>query len=292
MKKKILIIGGDSRLAVNLKSLLKKKKLPFIATSRRKKLNYLDLNNIDKFKIPKNVSASVILGGITNYRDCEKLKNSNTINTINIPKLAFKILKKKIFLCYVSSNTVLNYKKAASECQKTNPKFGYAIQKAKAENKLLNFVKLNKLDNYFSILRITKNICENTQPFKEWIKNIRNNESINSYSDLFFSPVLFKNSSHILFKILKKKRGGIFHLSNKHNLDYYSFANKLIKYLGLKINVIKKLSNQDRINLYYKHKITSLNMNFTNKILKTNYIDLYEIFDFFKKKINKKYLKL
>lgn len=289
MRKKILIIGGDSRLGKELKTLCKKKNISIIATSRRIEKNYLDLNNIHKFKIPKNISAAVILGGVTSYSDCEKFKKkSNTINTINIPELAFKILQKKIFLCYVSSNTVLNYRKPPSEYQKPNPKFEYSIQKAKAENKLLNFVRINKFDEYFSILRLTKNISENTKPFKEWIKNIQNNESIKAYDDLFFSPILFTNSSNVLLKILKNKKKGIFHLSNKLSLNYYNFANKLIKFLGLKISVIRKSSNDDGVNLNYKHNVSSLNMNSTIKRLKINYVDLHHIFQFFKIKINEK----
>lgn len=289
MNNKILIIGGDSKLAQEFIRLCKKKKISFIATSRKRKKNYLELNNVKKFKIPQNIGSCVILGGITDYYKCNKYKEkSRKINTINIPELAFKILRKKIFLCYVSSNTVFNYQTPSPEYKKLNPKFEYAKQKKIAENKLINFSNLNKLDQYLSILRLTKNICQNTMPFKTWIKNINNNENIVAFDDLFFSPILFTNSADILLKILNKKENGIFHLSNKYSLSYYSFAIKLIKYLKLKINVIKKSSTNYGINLFYKNRIASLSMNSTIKKLKVKYINLDEIFNFFKIKINEK----
>ena len=98
MKNKILIIGGDSRLAKEFKKKLKTKKINFIATSRRTKKNYLDFKTIKNFKIPKNTTCCIILGGITNYNECENNKiKTRKINTINIPKLAIKIYLRKYF---------------------------------------------------------------------------------------------------------------------------------------------------------------------------------------------------
>lgn len=289
MKNNILIIGGDSRLAKELKKKLKKKKIKFIATSRRTKKNYLDFKTIKDFKIPKNTTCCIILGGITNYNECENNKiKTRKINTINIPKLAIKILSKKIFLCYVSSNTVLNYKFPANENAKVNPKFEYALQKSKVEKKLLDFARLKKLNEYLSILRLTKNVCQNTQPFKVWINQIKNKKNIVAFDDLFFSPILFENSADILLKIIEQKKVGIFHLSNKKNLNYYNFAKKLLSYLGSKNKVIKKSSKDYGLNLLYKHNISSLSMNYTKKKLKVNYVKLNEIFKFFERKINEK----
>lgn len=289
LKKKILIIGGDSRLAKELKNKLIKKKINFIATSRRKRKNYLDFKNINDFKIPENISCCIILGGITDYNECENnKKKTRMINAINIPKLAIKIISKKVFLCYVSSNTVLNYNYPANENKKTNPKFEYSLQKSDVENKLINYANSKKLNQHLSILRLTKNICQNTQPFKKWIKQIKNKKNIEAFDDLYFSPILFSSSANILFKIIKHKKIGIFHLSNKHNLNYFVFAKKLIKYLRLKNKIIKKSSKDYGINLLYKHDVSSLSMRYTRQKLKVNYVKLNEIFKFFKNKINAK----
>ena len=52
-------------------------------------------------EIPKNTTCCIILGGITNYNECENNKiKTRKINTINIPKLAIKILSKKILFLW------------------------------------------------------------------------------------------------------------------------------------------------------------------------------------------------
>ena len=60
MKNKILIIGGDSRLAKELKKKLKKKKIKFIATSRRTKKNYLDFKTIKDFVVTGESTKNVV----------------------------------------------------------------------------------------------------------------------------------------------------------------------------------------------------------------------------------------
>ena len=153
---------------------------------------------------------------------------------------------------------------------------------------MLDFARLKKLNEYLSILRLTKNVCQNTQPFKVWINQIKNKKNIVAFDDLFFSPILFENSADILLKIIEQKKVGIFHLSNKKNLNYYNFAKKLLSYLGSKNKVIKKSSKDYGLNLLYKHNISSLSMNYTKKKLKVNYVKLNEIFKFFERKINEK----
>ena len=182
----------------------------------------------------------------------------------------------------------MNYKLPPNENKKVNPRFEYAHQKSKVEKKLLDFAGLKKLHKYLSILRLTKNVCKNTQPFKIWINQIKNKQNIVAFDDLFFSPILFENSADILLKIIKQKKGGIFHLSNKKNLNYFNFATELLKYLGSENKVIKKSSKDYGLNLLYKHNISSLSMKYTNQKLKVNYVKLNEIFKYFEKKINEK----
>ena len=42
-----------------------------------------------------------------------------------------------------------------------------------------------------------------------------------------------ENSADTIIKILTNKLQGIFHLSNKQNLNYYQFATKLFLYLKI-----------------------------------------------------------
>ena len=291
MKKKILIIGGDSRLGKVLKFELKKEKIKFVATSRKKNSkNYLDLNDINDFKINQNFSACVILAGITNYNDCEKKKNkSRLINCKNIIQISKKILNKNIFLCYVSTNTVFKSKSKSNEKSTPRPNFEYARQKYFVEKKLSNYVKNKNKSDLFSILRLTKNVSKHTEPFKSWILDIQKGNKIKAFDDLYFSPILFENSANMIKKILNKKVAGTFHVSNRYNLNYYQFALKLFSYLNLdKKKLIKINSKKQKINLIFKNKQAALSMMYTKSVLKTNYVNLIQILSYIKKQINEK----
>jgi len=70
VKKKILVIGGDSKIGKYLVPFLKKNNYLVISTSRNKKrLNknkiFLDLSKIDNFTIPNNIDATIFLASIT-----------------------------------------------------------------------------------------------------------------------------------------------------------------------------------------------------------------------------------
>ena len=97
LKNKILSIGGDSYLAKNFTSFLKKKKIKYLKTSRRKKnKNFMDLTKVEKFKIPANISSAIIFSYQNNITYCEEnFKDAYLINVRNILILIKKLLSKK-----------------------------------------------------------------------------------------------------------------------------------------------------------------------------------------------------
>ena len=74
--KKILLIGGDSRLAKVFFNKYKSKKTFKIqkTTRRPQKKNsiFLNLNDISKFNNYNGYDTVVIIGGVVDYYECEK----------------------------------------------------------------------------------------------------------------------------------------------------------------------------------------------------------------------------
>ena len=111
MKEKVLIVGGDSKIA---KFLIKdlKKNFHIISTTRRKKTIsrnkiFLDLVKLKSFVLPKNINYAVILAGIDGHKKCsENYKHSYLINSVIIPKLIKKLILNKIFVCFVNTSAV------------------------------------------------------------------------------------------------------------------------------------------------------------------------------------------
>ena len=64
------------------------------------------------------------------------------------------------------------------------------------------------------------------------VEKIKKNKKIKAFSDLYFSPISFKDTALLSLKITKKKLSGIFHLSGKKDYNYYQFAKMLAVKLG------------------------------------------------------------
>lgn len=189
--KKILLIGGDSRLGKifynNYNKLYK-----IYRTSRKKKIDYyLDLKKVKNFQNTTKFDYVLFIAGIVDYQECEKnFDEAKKINLNNIPFLAKKFLNQGSHVIFISTNTVFkSKKKKPKEKDKTNPSFNYSKLKDMTEKKLLIFKK-----NFpkISILRLTKNIDKNTKPFDDWIKILKNSGKINCFKDLFFAPILLR----------------------------------------------------------------------------------------------------
>ena len=275
--KNVLVVGGNSRLAKEIKKIIKNKNFNIYYTHRKKYKNSLQLNikkpNLKKIKEyinKKNINSVIFCAGITDYYDCKKnFKKAYEINCIQTTKLIKLFLNLNIFTCFVSTNTVFEKKTPQNEYDEANPKFDYSKMKKITENKIISYSKKKKIYKKLSILRLTKNVNKKTEPFNSWIKFIKQDKKIKCFNDLFFAPVRFRDSAEILFKIIQKEAYGIFHLSGEKDLNYYEFARLLVKKLNKSyLQIISTTSTKEKKKLLFKNSITALGMKNTKKKLK------------------------
>ena len=283
----ILLIGGDAKLSGELISVFKKNNVKYCATSRRKNLKinfiYLDLNKVDDFKIPPNISKVIFVGGVTDYKLCEKEPEyAEFINCNQIPKLASKMIQMNIPVYFISTNTVFtNDKGMPNEYDNHNPSSSYSKLKSVTEKNLYKFTPKD-LHNNISIIRLTKNINLFTEPFYDWIKDLKKNKLIYPFKDLFFSPVLFNNSANAIFKIVFNNYKGNFHFSGEKDFSYDQFAYLLVKKLGFDKDLVSPiLSAQKNVKLIYNNNITALNMEITSKSTGLKPVMIEEIIKYF-----------
>ena len=237
--KKILLIGGDSRLGKIFYAKYKKNFEIYRTRKKKGRLDiFLDLKNIEKFKTIIKFDYVLFIAGVVDYTECEKNFNyAKKINCINIPRLAKNFLIQEAHIIFISTNTVFKYKKKIpNENDKTCPGFNYAKLKDMTEKKLL---LLKKDYPKITILRLTKNIDKNTAPFNKWINDINKSITINAFKDLFFAPILFEDSAKLIFCVIKKNLYGIYHLSGEKDLNYCEFAKLLIKKKQKKLKAIE-----------------------------------------------------
>jgi len=294
VKKKILVIGGDSKIGKYLVPFLKKNNYLVISTSRNKKrLNknkiFLDLSKIDNFTIPNNIDATIFLASITKIKECEdNYKLAYKVNGINTLKLINKLIEKNIFVCFLSSSIVFKNKtNLPKEDDNHQPKSNYAKLKSFVEKNIFKLTKKIKKEKLLCILRVTKNVDTFTEPFNAWIRQINKRSKFSAFKDLYFSPITFHDTTKIILKIVKKKYHGNYHISGERDINYSDFAKKLLKYNNLSHNLLHScFSYEKNIKLYSNNRITGLDMKKTSKIVKIKPTKIKKILKLFSNKIN------
>jgi len=293
VKKKILVIGGDSKIGKYLIPFLKKSNYSVISTTRNKKKIkkskvFLDLSKIEKFTIPMNIDSAIFLASITKIKDCEdNYKQAYKVNGINTLKLINKLVQKNVFVCFLSTSIVFKNKtNLPKEDDMHKPISNYAKLKSFVEKKVFNFTKKIKKEKLLCVLRVTKNVDTFTEPFSDWIRQINKRSKFSALKDLYFSPVTFHDTIKIILKIIQKKYHGNYHFSGERDINYSDFARKLLKYNNLNQNLLHScFSYEKNIKLYSNNRITGLDMKKTSKIIKIKPTKIKKIIKLFSRKI-------
>jgi len=252
-KEKVLIIGGGGQIGSELYSYLKKKNINTFKTTRNKKLTnektfYFDLEKPSYHFLKNQFTAVVICASATNIhlieKEPRKFRNLNVINTI---KLIKELSKKKIFIIFLSSNSVFDGKKQFyKHYDKTCPTNLYGKYKSEVEE-YLNF----NLKKNSCILRLTKVISKNTPIIRYWNKKLNNGKMIWAYKDRFMAPIKIFKVIQTIEILVKKKQNGIFQLGGSKEISNFEFVKNLYKKFPNFIKLIKpKASNKNGVITY------------------------------------------
>tara|TARA_B100000941_G_scaffold231045_1_gene173453 strand:+ start:41 stop:820 length:780 start_codon:yes stop_codon:yes gene_type:complete len=238
-KKKVLIVGIESLIGSHIKRKFSKKFKIYGTSYKKNKLNkktfFLNLKN-PNLNIIKKKKFDIILmcAGKNNLKYCQKnYKKAYKINYIGIKKIFEKAIKENIFIVFISSNVVFSGKKKFYKVSdKPSPKSNYGKLKLRIENFLKKQPKRS-----FCILRLTKIYSKNVGIIYNWKKKMNLKQKIHLNCSFKISPLAIENISKYLFKIIIKKKNGIYHLSNKKEFTLKEFLNEKIgEYKNLVIN--------------------------------------------------------
>lgn len=228
MKKKILIIGGDSLLGNYLYEKLNK--INFVVkTSKRNNYNsvYFDLNMDDySFFLKNNFDYVFYLIANSDIYDCENNEKAKIVNVIKTKKLLKILLDYNEKIIFPSTNLVLDCKKKNQDVDTNpNPLCKYAEHKLEIENFLEN--------KNSCVLRLSKIVDLKIDFFSKILYSIKKNQHIDLFKNYYFSPVSL-NYCYIFFEnIIKKNLKGRWHICSSEQLSYYDFGLKLSSYLDL-----------------------------------------------------------
>jgi dTDP-4-dehydrorhamnose reductase len=246
--KKTLIIGGDGFIGRRLAEQLKVKGKSFLATSRRKKnskKNYFDLLKTKRVPNWDNYDVVFICAGMTSYDKCEAQKTlSRKINVIGIKRLILSLKKTKAFVIYYSSSCVYNgNRKYHKETDKLVPRSEYSRQKVTIEK----YIKENLKE--YAIIRVGKVVNEAFPILSKWHEEIYEKRPITAYNDFTLSPILCDELIKISLQIADEKINGVFNVSARTQVSYYTVAKAFCQKMNYKNVVIQKLKASDNIAL-------------------------------------------
>ena len=199
-------------------------------------------DDINKIINKKKIQKIIILSGISSPDDCFKYKEmSRNINIISTKKLISKIIKKRLYFIFFSSEFVYDGSRGNySESYPAKPINIYGKQKFLIE-KFIN----SKTKNC-AIFRIGKTYGDelSDQSFVASFFNslIKGKRVFNIAADQKLSPLYVKDLIKIIKIFLKKKIRGTYNIGGSEKISRYTSINNLINKFNSK--------NREKIQIY------------------------------------------
>ena len=277
MKKKILILGGDSIIGKALYLEFKKDNFLVDKSTRKEKLEidefYLDLSkDLDFSTFPnENYNFVFICISLTSIDYCKKnVLESNNINVNQTINLIDHFNKKGTFIIYFSSNLVFDGTNNIMKYDTmVNPQTIYGKQKVEVENYLL------QIPNN-AVIRLTKVIDDNFKLFDTWLNKLNAKEQITAFKDMYMSPVWIFDVVNFLKSFISNPTNGIIHISADSDISYCDAAIYIANYFNIETKLVLSASFKD-YGIEYVPKHTALSQNITDSFKFKNRNPYYAI---------------
>ena len=275
MKMRVLITGGSGLLAINWAISMRDKysitlllhhkniSLSGVKTSFGS-LSSLDecLSELTKYRPDVVIHAA----GLADIEACELNPNlAQRVNGDFAKNVAIACSQKKIKLVHISTDHLFQgNKEFSTEEYPTNPINSYAKTKLIGEQEVIKNCKdaLIIRSNFFGWG------TKYRQSLSDFIlKKLRNNEKVDLFSDVFFTPILIDELAKITEQLIDSNSEGIFNIVGNERISKYDFGAKLAKEFDLNVDLINQISISDKINFIKRPKDMSLSNNKLCKLL-------------------------
>jgi dTDP-4-dehydrorhamnose reductase len=259
-----MIVGSTSTLAQTIYATLNTSDLFLHRASRTKNIGeyYFDLEkNIFNFPVNNHAGKAIFCAGIHNIKSCDD--NPEKTHFINVEQ-TIKAIKHLTDLgwdfIYLSSTQVFSGK--ASMCKpksSRDPKTIFGQQKKIVEDYILR----NHPSAY--IIRMTKILNFQHEPFKDWITKLLANEQVQIYDGVRIAPLTYTSAAQGIYKILTEGEPGVWHLGSATEICYPEIAH----FISNKLNKI----SQDLLNITKVHdkNIRKASLDCTKALQKTSW---------------------
>lgn len=272
---KILITGGSgllgSNFAMAVSSIFKTYALfnAHFVSMRNVDFVKVDLTRTEELVKIAEIKPDIIVhcAALTNVEYCENHPDeaylNNVIASAHVAEVAARL---KAWLIHISTEAVFNgFKGNYREADTTDPINIYGKTKLEAEEKVL------QIYSDAAVIRTTIYGWNKINKFSlaEWmLDRLRNNDKLDGFRDIYFSPILVNDLIDSLLKILKIKFRGIIHISGSENISKLDFAYKIAEVFNCDTSMIRPVDSDTLKQAAKRAKMATLNVSKAEEILK------------------------
>ena len=238
-----LVIGADSDLGKNFYNTLNLlDEVNVKGTSNKNDSDLINFNLMDDFypfNSPSGKGKAFIFASKPNHKFCELYPlQSHEINVIKTKKLIDYLNKLGWDTIIFSSAQIFSGSKSwMKNTDRPDPISNYGKQKVELEN-LIKDTEMNL------IIRVTKILNFNADPFNSWFRGLTFGRQISPFKDYPISPISIPSLMDGTFKIIENNRNGIWHLGNSEECDYAHIAHLIAEKYNFNQELIKEISPQ------------------------------------------------
>jgi dTDP-4-dehydrorhamnose reductase len=267
LEETFLVVGGDSLVGAGLCRSLQSRGRPAFSTTRRRATVggsrvHLDFEDLESLSLPESVTYAFIVAGATNYERCEADPMAHHINVELIPRLVGRLLARKVFVTFISTNAVFGGERPwPLEDDPHAPGIAYARQKAAAERSIRLQAEQMRAEGLLNVVRLTKILDRMTSPLPDWFSTWARGDTVRPFSDLIFAPISVRYAGDCLATIGEKRVAGNLHLSGAENVTYVDFARALARRSGVDARRIEPTTAVEKgVHIAFKPLFSGLGM--------------------------------
>ncbi len=239
-----LIVGVDSLIGGALAAHLRPAGEEVTGTTRRPErvtddCLYLDLSeDVAAWRSSRPVDVAVICAGVTKVADCRlDPLNSSRVNVEGVCALAENLSRSGTFPIFLSTCAVFDGTRPNRQAdEQVSPVMEYGRQNAEAEQRLSRL-----LGDAVGIVRLTK-VLEPRHPlFSRWTAALKQGETINPFSDMYFAPIPLSCAVSVLRLAADRRLPGILQVSGGRDLSYAEAARIGARALGAADDLVQPI---------------------------------------------------
>lgn len=229
---KIVILGGG-QLAYDLKRTI----------SDAISLSHSDLDICDYSEVQRildDLQPDIIINCASyhNLSACElNPEAAFQVNALAVRNLAQYCQNNKVLLVHFSTNYVFNGDHYVGEEEAVDPINVYGVSKVAGEFFVKHICKKYLLIRTAGLFGIAGNSSKGGNFIDRMIEKAGKGETIQMVNDQILSPTYTLDLAQKVYELIKKKKYGLYHITNSGECSWYQFTKQIFKFLKMKIDV-------------------------------------------------------